>query len=464
MGADSCFQGVSAGLVTRVMPPSRGYTAPRFRGFCAAARRDIRHGDEMGGDVVPRPYDAGMRSIELFAGAGGLALGCHLAGFEPDLVVEWDRWACDTLRENQAAEYPLVVGWPVIEGDVRHVDWSTLPEGVDLVAGGPPCQPFSSGGLGLARDDDRDMFPASIDVVRALKPRAFLFENVDGLTRERFSDYLSSIVLQLAYPDVVACPDEDWKEHLHRLQAVHTSAERESLQYRVVQTVANAADYGVPQSRRRVFLVGFRADVDAEWSFPAATHSQDALLYDMWVSGEYWDRHEVPKRNRPEMSMRLAKRVARLAVDGPDGLLPWRTVRDGLVGLPEPRVGGHPDYLNHVRQDGARSYKGHTGSPLDWPSKTLKAGGHGVPGGENMLRYVNGEVRYFTVREAARMQTFPDGYELHGAWGEAMRQLGNAVPVVLAQAVASSVASHLAAASMRDLAGTATAPFLRVTA
>ena len=88
---------------------------------------------------------------------------------------------------------------------------------------------------------------------------------------------------------------------------------------------------------------------------------------------------------------------------------------------------------------------GHTGSPIDWPSKTLKAGVHGVPGGENMIAFHDGSVRYLTVREAARVQTFPDLWRFEGAWSEAMRQLGNAVPVQLASVVARSVADRLSA-------------------
>jgi DNA (cytosine-5)-methyltransferase 1 len=94
----------------------------------------------------------------------------------------------------------------------------------------------------------------------------------------------------------------------------------------------------------------------------------------------------------------------------------------------------------------------HTGSPMDLPAKTLKAGGHGVPGGENMLVRLDGSVRYFSIRESARLQAFPDSYELHGAWGEAMRQLGNAVPVTLGQQMAASVASQLLSADHRNLA------------
>ena len=103
-------------------------------------------------------------------------------------------------------------------------------------------------------------------------------------------------------------------------------------------------------------------------------------------------------------------------------------------------------FSDHKFQPGARSYKGHTGSPYDEPAKTLKAGVHGVPGGENMLARGDGSVRYFTVRESARLQTFSDDIVFHGAWSETMRQLGNAVPVRLAQAVGAAVANELEAA------------------
>ena len=116
--------------------------------------------------------------------------------------------------------------------------------------------------------------------------------------------------------------------------------------------------------------------------------------------------------------------------------------------LPNPTTKNHPSILNHRLQKGARSYPGHTGSPLDLPAKALKAGVHGVPGGENMLRYANGKVRYFTIRESARLQTFPDQYEISGTWSEAMRQLGNAVPVKLGEAVTSSVRKTLDAVSV----------------
>lgn len=93
--------------------------------------------------------------------------------------------------------------------------------------------------------------------------------------------------------------------------------------------------------------------------------------------------------------------------------------------------------------EGARIYKGHTGSPLDEPAKTLKAGDHGVPGGENMVAFPDGSVRYFTIRESARLQSFPDSYVFPGSWTESMRQLGNAVPVKLAHMLGQSIGKAL---------------------
>jgi DNA (cytosine-5)-methyltransferase 1 len=373
-------------------------------------------------------------------------MGVGLAGFEPMAVVEWDKWACDTIRENQQRGFPLVKSWPLVEGDVRDFDLANIPEGIDLVAGGPPCQPFSMGGKHMAFNDDRDMFPATIETVRRLKPRAFIVENVKGLTRIAFANYYQYILLQLEFPDVTVRRGESWKDHYKRLQAEKASGRLHSgsfLAYNVLPTVVNAADYGVPQKRERVFIVGFRDDLGIEWSFPRESHSRDALLYSQWVTGEYWDRHEISERRRPQLPESWAPRVDRLREFWAPRERPWETVRDALEGLPVPSNSKGNGYTDHRLQPGARVYPGHTGSPLDQPAKTLKAGDHGVPGGENMMVMDSGEVRYFTVRESARLQTFPDGFIFHGSWTEVMRQLGNAVPVSLAQIVASSVAEKL---------------------
>lgn len=395
-----------------------------------------------------------MRSVEIFAGAGGLALGASLSGFKPLAVVEWDKWACDTIRENQKRGYPLVQDWPLWEGDIREFDWPSIPENIELIAGGPPCQPFSMGGKHKAYGDARDMFPSTVEIIRKLQPKSFVIENVKGLTRSSFANYYQYILLQLEFPVVMRKPRETWENHLRRLQEEKTSGilHRNSLTYNVVPTLANAADYGVPQKRERVFIVGFRADLGVEWSFPEPTHSLEALLYSQWVSGFYWDRYKIPSATRPQIPLRLTPRINRLREQlfPPEGRA-WRTVRDALADIPDPCGRAAKQFYNHKFQDGARVYKGHTGSPLDLPAKTLKAGDHGVPGGENMMVLPDGSVRYFTVRESARLQTFPDGYIFHGSWTETMRQLGNAVPVALARRVLASVSECLVEAEIRNL-------------
>ncbi|WP_260696195.1 DNA cytosine methyltransferase [Rhizobium leguminosarum] len=170
-----------------------------------------------------------MKSIELFAGAGGLALGLHNAGFRASSVFEWDRYCCDTTRENKERGVRTVKGWNVVEADVRSVDFSAFEDKVRLVSGGPPCQPFSLGGKHAAYDDHRDMFPQAIRAVREARPYAFIFENVKGLTRATFRNYFEYVRLQLEHPEITRRVDEDWTSHLARLEQHHTSGSREGL-------------------------------------------------------------------------------------------------------------------------------------------------------------------------------------------------------------------------------------------
>jgi DNA (cytosine-5)-methyltransferase 1 len=364
------------------------------------------------------------------------------AGFEPAAVIEWDRYCCDTIRENQERNLNPVRHWPLTQGDVREFDFRTLEGNIALISGGPPCQPFSLGGKHRGPLDKRDMFPEAIRAVRELRPRAFVFENVKGLTRAAFVNYVEYIQLQLTYPELEARSGEDWRDHLARLERYHTQGRHDGLHYQIVTRLLNAADYGVPQRRERIFIVGFRSDLGIEWNFPDPTHDQDALLWAQWRSAEYWDEHAVARRHRPEGGRGKAR--AQLLREPPT-LPRWRTVRDAISDLPDPERNPKATVTvaNHRFQPGARSYPGHTGSPLDEPAKTLKAGDHGVPGGENMLLRPDGSVRYFTVRESARLQTFPDQFIFHGSWTETMRQLGNAVPVDLAAVVAGSIRQHL---------------------
>lgn len=387
-----------------------------------------------------------MRSVELFAGAGGLALGTSFAGFEHDAVIEWDQDACNTIRENQRRGMRPAALWPRVEPtDVRQFDFSRIKSDLELVSGGVPCQPWSQGGVHLGPKDERNLFPDVVTIVRQLRPKAILIENVKGLTRKAFHNYFEYIQQQLRYPEITQRPRETWTSHLHRLEKHHISGKKDGLHYNLISRLVNAADYGIPQKRERVFIIAFRADLGIEWTFPAETHSHDALLRDQWVIGDYWDRHQVARRARGVVPERYKERVRVLKESlFPPREIAWQTVRDAVGDMPDPEaISESYEFLNHVHNPGARSYAGHTGSPLDEPSKTLKAGVHGVPGGENTLAYADGKVRYFTVREAARIQTFPDDYVFHASWTESMRQIGNAVPVKLAELLARDVAEHL---------------------
>jgi len=167
-----------------------------------------------------------------------------------------------------------------------------------------------------------------------------------------------------------------------------------------------------------------------KWSFPEATHSEAALDYTKYITREYWDRHGIKPANLPRGDKQLPLPASPVK-------MPWVTVRDAISDLPNPL--DINDCYNNKYQSGARPYPGHTGSVMDEPAKTIKAGAHGVPGGENMIVLDDGSLRYFTVREAARIQTFPDDYYFPCSWTESMRQIGNAVPVKLGALVANSV-------------------------
>ena len=384
-----------------------------------------------------------LRSIELFTGAGGLALGISRAGFTHDLLVEVDKHALATLGQNRA-HLPEVRDWPVVvPGDVSEVDYAPFAAKVDLLAAGTPCQPFSLGGKHQGELDDRNMFPQVFRATRELRPRAVLVENVRGLMRNAVRPYFDYILRQLELPERQPINGEDWRAHDARLmEAIEVGVDcADELSYEVGYEVLNAADFGVPQRRQRIFIVAFRRDLNITPTCSLPTHSRDALLHAQFVDGTYWQEHDLPPQPIPRA---LMNRVDRLARGTPPPASRWRTVRDALAGLPEPLdLQEHSAFHNHAGNPGARAYFGHTGSPMDEPAKTLKAGVHGIPGGENMLRRSDGSVRYFTPREAARLQTFPDEYRFSGPWSEVMRQLGNAVPAEMARHLSDSIREAL---------------------
>lgn len=370
----------------------------------------------------PSPLD-----INLFAGAGGMALGLTAAGFSPQLLYEVDPYACTTLRDNAVPVDPPISDG-VREVDVRNVAWREIRDlktPVRLLAAGVPCQPFSLAGKHLADKDPRNLFPEFLNAVRQLNPQAVFIENVRGLLRPSFEPYLTYLLRQLEFPSLWPGNGESWQDHNKRLRC-HLSSPGVHVQYRVATQLVNAADYGVPQIRSRAFIVAVRSDFPNEYTFPSPTHSRTALQR-FQQNGEYWQRHNVPspksiiKANSIEMDC--------------DNQLPWVTVRDCISDLPKPALQPADATMNHWIIPGAREYRGHTGSSLDWPSKTIKAGVHGVPGGENTVVNGSGDLRYFTLRETARIQTLPDHHLIHGARIHVTRQIGNAVPTTLASAL-----------------------------
>lgn len=403
-------------------------------------------------------------SIELFAGGGGLALGLHQAGFRHLAVNERDGRSLDTLTANQASPAAAVLRrWPLLPGDVRQQPWDEYQDQVTLVAGGAPCQPFSIGGVHRGDEDARNLWPAFIDVVHRVRPLAVIGENVRGLARPAFAPYLDYICNRLSAPGLFPKPEESWQEHDARLrEALRLGVLPDAERYLVDRRVVLAADYGVPQLRHRLFVIAFRGDLGvawnpdapygSRWAWPTPTHDQNLLLAAQ-LSGSYWRDHGLPPRRVvvPSSRARAVALAEEAAAEG--GARRWRTLRDALVGnlddggfapLPEPETGVETQGFNfHVGIPGARLYKGHSGNPLDWPAKTIKAGVHGVPGGEHVVLLDDGSHRYLTVRECARVQTFPDGWRFEGPRSEASRQIGNAVPVRLARIIGQEVARSI---------------------
>lgn len=382
-----------------------------------------------------------LNTLELFSGVGGLALGLHQAGFRPHALVESDPRCIETLRKNIGIGRPFPLGTALIEGDIREVDFQEFSGKVHFISGGPPCQPFSVGGRGAAYTDSRNMFPEAIRAVSETKPLAFLFENVPGLTQRKNQNYFEYLVRYLKTPTAKPAAEMSWQEHDALLRLQQSTESLSSSEYLVYTKVVNAADYGIPQVRRRLFIAGIRRDLGISWQFPAPTHSAGALAIHQ-SSGRYWERHGISLASHQSETTSQLPDHSFL-----DGLQPWRTIRDSVSDLGQPSVGVHPGdcerFTGHNLHPGARSYDGHTGSQLDQPSKTLKAGVHGVPGGENMVVRDDGTVRYLTIRECARIQSFPDNFLFAKSWSSSMRQIGNAVPPRLAFEIAAKLAVDL---------------------
>lgn len=321
-------------------------------------------------------------SVELFAGAGGLALGLEMAGFHAQALVEIDKYAAQTLRENRP-------NWNVIEDDIVKVSENGiknyLPKDceIDFVSGGYPCQAFSYAGHKLGLDDVRGtMFFYFAKVIKDLNPKIFLAENVKGLTTHDNGKTLQTMI------------------------GIY-----ENMGYDVIWNVLKANDYGVAQKRERVAIIGIRNDINIKYRLPKA-YDYKPVLKDALLN--------VPKsigEKYPEKKRKVLELV-------PAGGY-WRDLPEDIA----------KEYMGKSYYSGG----GRTGMArrISWeePSLTLTCS----PAQKQTERCHPDETRPFTVREYARIQSFPDNWDFFGSMGQQYKQIGNAVPVEFAKAVGLSI-------------------------
>ncbi len=303
-----------------------------------------------------------MNSLEMCAGAGGQALGLERSGFEHEALVELDAAACSTLRLNRPA-------WNVIEGDLAAFDARPY-QGVDLVAGGVPCPPFSKAGQQLGEQDARDLFPQAIRVVDETRPQAVMLENVRGLLDAVFVDYRQKIAAQL-----------------------------QALGYWTDWHLFNASDFGVCQLRPRVVFVALRKDVAQHFQWPAPI-------------------------------MRLPPTVGQLlhdlmAANGWRGADAWRRRANDIA----------PTLVGGSKKHGGPDL-GPTRARAAWAS--LGVEGRSLADAAPDADFVG--MPRLTVRMCARVQGFPDDWALFGKKTTSYRQVGNAFPPPVAQAVSGQIA------------------------
>lgn len=369
-------------------------------------------------EETPSPT-SGVRSLELFAGAGGLALGLHTAGFELQAAVEKDASATETLLINGKHPRKHTRGWEVCGKDVRDFDYEQFV-GIDLLSAGAPCQPFSHGGHRRGSLDERNLFPEVIRALAEVQPQAFLIENVRGLLFRDMELYWERLLRELRAPS------------RHYFPTLYARRGRPKDEYKVFFRVLDAADFGLPQRRLRLFIVGLRPGLADDWRWPEPTHNRDALITAL-LEDDYWERHAVPAKIRNAVRESIGSPLqGRLDPKGKR----WRTLRDLISALDAPTIDVKASTDKwHIYIPDARLYPKHSGSKLDWPAKTVKAGVHGCPGGEHIVVLDDGTHRYLTVRECALLQGFPKTYAFPTQRSLAMKQIGNAVPVPVATAV-----------------------------
>ncbi len=328
--------------------------------------------------------------VELFAGAGGLALGLEEAGFATKALVEIDKWACKTLKKNRP-------NWNVIQGDITKISQEGIRQylksnyDIDLLSGGYPCQSFSYAGNRLGIDDTRGtLFYDYALILNEIKPKMFFAENVKGLvTHDKGKTFKTMIKVF------------------------------EDVGYEVVYKVLNSLDYGVAQKRQRVVIIGIRKDIKSkikdEFEFPKP-YKEYLTLKDILK-----DVPPSPCATYNEKKKEVLKYVK------PGGC--WRDLPDDVA----------RDYMKTTYFMGG----GRTGIArrLSWnePGLTVLC----TPSQKQTERCHPDELRPFSIRENARIQSFPDNWEFCGSLSQQYKQIGNAVPVNLAKEVGLSIIKYL---------------------
>jgi DNA (cytosine-5)-methyltransferase 1 len=307
-----------------------------------------------------------LTCLEICAGAGGQSRGLELAGFGHAVAVEIDADAAETLRLNRP-------DWHVIEGDVREIDGAQY-HGIDLLAGGVPCPPFSIAGARLGADDERDLFPEALRLVREAGPAAVMLENVKGLAERKFGDYRQTVLEQL-----------------------------DALGYESHWQVLNACEFGVPQLRPRFVLVAIKRRYAGHFTWPTPTSTPPTV-------GE-------------TIGDLMAER-------GWKGAAAWAKKANSIA----------PTIVGGSRKHGGPDL-GPSRARLDW----LRLGVEGrsladeAPGRDAPLDFVP----RLTCRMVARIQGFDDAWEFAGRKTAAYRQIGNAFPPPVAQAIGTQIKAAL---------------------
>jgi len=341
--------------------------------------------DVVDNSVIP---NKDYKVLELFAGAGGLAIGLEKAGIKCEVLNEIDKWACQTLRENRP-------NWKVLEGDIKNFNFNNYRDKIDIVTGGFPCQAFSYAGKKLGMKDARGtLFYEFARVVQEVNPPICIGENVKGLLSHEKGKTIEGMISILGEIGYNVMPVEV-------LKAVH---------------------YNVPQKRERVILVGIRKDIEIKYNYPKP-HAKIYNLVDALKKGELYNC-DVPKS---EGSKYPEHKKVVLDLIPPKGY--WRNLPLDI----QKEYMGKSFYLGGGKTGMARRIG------WDEPSLTLTCS----PAQKQTERCHPDETRPFTVREYARIQTFPDEWKFIGSVSQQYKQIGNAVPCNLGQEIGYSIVKFL---------------------